>query len=81
MRQIWERFKPGAHPEKATIGNGRSPAPGQVDIADPVLQRCLNRLQILGAVAGQLDRHRKPPLRPRRKERTPWARAKPAALA
>lgn len=31
--------------------------PGSVNLEDATLQRCLNRLQILDAIAGQLDRH------------------------
>lgn len=50
-------FQPAKQPEKFAIGGGRALPPGQIDAADPVLQRCLNRLQILDAIAGQLDRH------------------------
>ena len=35
----------------------KSENPGTVSLEDETLQRCLNRLQLLDAIAGQLDRH------------------------
>src|SRR6185437_10261371 len=36
---------------------GQSSSPGSVSLEDETLQRCLNKLQILDAISGQLDRH------------------------
>lgn len=52
----------GTSAEKLKVGLDRAHAdqlgPGAVSLDDPVLQRCLNKLQILDAIAGQLDRHK-----------------------
>jgi len=41
----------------ATNKDRQAESPGSVNLEDETLQRCLNRLQILDAIAGQLDRH------------------------
>jgi hypothetical protein len=35
----------------------RDQSEGSIDATDPLLQQCLNKLQILDAICGQLDRH------------------------
>jgi len=49
----------GAQPSrlKWRIGNTQGNPDGRLRADDPILQKCLNRLQILDAIAGQLDRH------------------------
>jgi len=42
---------------KLTGAEAARSGPGTGSLEDPVLQRCLNKLQVLDAIAGQLDRH------------------------
>jgi len=39
------------------VRDAENAGPDTVAMEDPVLQRCMNKLQILDAIAGQLDRH------------------------
>jgi hypothetical protein len=42
---------------KWKLGNTQGKPDDRLRADDPILQKCLNRLQILDAIAGQLDRH------------------------
>lgn len=59
MGTVMESAK-GVRADKANFvhtDKGKSSSEGSISLEDETLQRCLNKLQILDAIAGQLDRH------------------------